>query len=98
MIENDAQLAATLDYIAKWADSLEGMRVHEAKKNSGIFPILAAGPLQEIRTNLEAARAFAHSESNTPPIANGSHKIAYRGIRATNEAGRSAEQTAAARV
>ena len=61
MIENDAQLAATLDYIAKWADTLEGMRRHEAEQNGGVFPTIAAGPLQEIRTNLEAARAFAHT-------------------------------------
>ena len=64
MIENDAQLAATLDYIAKWADILEGMRCHEAEQNGGVFPTIAAGPLHEIRTNLEAARAFVHDGSN----------------------------------
>ena len=66
MIENDVQLAATLDYIAKWADTLEGMRRHEAECNGGIFPVLAAGPLQEIRSNLDIARAFAHATGNTP--------------------------------
>ena len=63
MIENNAQLAATLDYIAKWADTLEGRRLYEAERNGGVFPTIAAGPLQEIRANLEAARAFAHTES-----------------------------------
>ena len=97
MIENDAQLAATLDYIAKWADTLEGMRLHELNKNGGIFPTIVAGPLHEIRTNLEAARAFANAGKDTPsPIANGSHKVTYRGIRTTDEGGRSAEQTVAA--
>jgi hypothetical protein len=69
MIENDAQLAATLDYIAKWADTLEGMRRHEAEQNGGVFPTIAAGPLHEIRTNLDAARAFAHAESEMAALA-----------------------------
>ncbi len=60
MIENNAQLAATLDYIAKWADLLEGMRSHEAEQNGGVFPTTVAGPLQEIRVNLEAARMFVY--------------------------------------
>ena len=68
MIENDAQLAATLDYIAKWADALEGMRRDEAKQNGGVFPTLAVGPLREIHANLEAARAFAHAENDMPPM------------------------------
>ncbi len=67
MIENNEQLAAALDYIAKWADTLEGMRRHEAEQNGGVFPTLAAGPLQEIRANLEAARAFAQGRSDVPP-------------------------------
>ena len=61
MIENEAQLAAALDYIAKWADTLEGMRRHEAEQHGGFSPTLAAGPLGEIRANLEAARIFAHT-------------------------------------
>ena len=58
MIENDAQLAATLDYIAKWADALEGMRRHEAEGHGGVFPTLAAGPLQEIRANAGSRPRF----------------------------------------
>ena len=68
MIENDAQLAATLDYIAKWADALEGMRRHEVERNGGVFPTLAAGSLQEMRANLEIARAYVHMVSDPPPI------------------------------
>lgn len=68
IIENETQLAAALDYIARWADTLEGMRRHEAEQNSGIFPTLAAGPLQEIRANLEVARAFAHGRSSSETI------------------------------
>jgi hypothetical protein len=66
MIENDTQLAATLDYIAKWVDMLEGMRLHEAEQNGGVVPTIAAGPLQEIRVNLDAARTFAHTRSDAP--------------------------------
>ena len=72
MIENNVQLAATLDYIAKWADALEGMRRDEAARNGGVFSTLAAGPLNEIRTNLEVARAFARTE-DAPPFPNDSH-------------------------
>jgi hypothetical protein len=64
-IQSEAELVATLDYIAKWADTLEGMRRHELEQNThsdSVFLTLVAGPLQEIRTNLEAARAFAHAE------------------------------------
>ncbi len=68
MIENDAQLAVTLDYITKWADTLEGTHCHEAEQNGGVFPTLAAGPLREIRANLEAARAFAHADRDMPPM------------------------------
>ena len=68
MIENHTQLAATLDYIAKWADILEGMRCHEVEQNGGVFPTIASGPLHEIRTNLEAARAFANAGSNMPQL------------------------------
>jgi hypothetical protein len=71
-IKSEAELVATLDYIAKWADTLEGMRRHEAEQgvdnnNNSVFLTLAAGPLQEIRTNLEAARAFAHNELDNSP-------------------------------
>jgi hypothetical protein len=67
VIKNETQLAATLDYIAKWADVLEGMRRNEVERSGGVFPTLAAGPLQEIRANIEVARAFAHSVSHVPP-------------------------------
>lgn len=68
MIENDAQLVATLDYIAKWADTLEGMRRHEAEQNGGVFPTIAAGPLNEIRANLETVRAYIHTAGDTSPL------------------------------
>jgi hypothetical protein len=68
VIENEAQLAATLDYIAKWADALEGMRRHEAESHGGVFPTLAAGPLQEIRLNLGAACAFARADRAAPAL------------------------------
>ena len=68
-IQNESQLAATLDYIAKWADMLEAMRRQEMAQCGGVFPTLAAGPLQEIRTNLDIAREFVKRScaTNSPP-------------------------------
>ncbi len=68
MIENNKQLAATLDYIVKWVDALEGMRLHEGEVTGGVFPTLAAGPIKEIRENLEIARTYAHSEQQKPAL------------------------------
>ena len=78
-IGNDAQLAATLDYIAKWADALEGMRRHEAECHGGVFPTLAAGPLQEIRLNLEAARTFARGDCAAPALESNSEMHSRNG-------------------
>ncbi len=59
MIENNEQLAATLEYIAKWADALEGLRQVEAAENkTSFFPVSANGPLTEIRENLALAREY----------------------------------------
>ena len=63
MIENQEQLAATLAYIAQWADKLEGMRQYELQAGNGLFPTLAAGPLSEIRKSLELARDYANREA-----------------------------------
>lgn len=63
MIENQEQLAATLAYIAQWADKLEGMRQYELQTGNGLFPTLAAGPLSEIRKSLELAYTYANRES-----------------------------------
>ena len=65
MIENQEQLAATLAYIAQWADKLEGMRQYELQTGNGLFPTLAAGPLAEIRKSLELAHAYANRDSTT---------------------------------
>ncbi len=53
--------------LAETYSTLTRMPPHEAEQNGGVFPTLAAGPLQEIRANLEAARAFAHAASDVPP-------------------------------
>ena len=79
-IENDAQLAATLDYIAKWADALERMRRHEAECHDGVFPTLAAGPLQEIRSHLEAARAFLQGDCAAPALETNSETRSRNGV------------------
>ena len=44
---------------------MEGMRIHEIERNGGVFPTIAAGPLNEIRLNLNAARAFVHTANET---------------------------------
>lgn len=51
--------------IGKWADTWEEMHRHTGEQG-GVFPTLAAGPLNEIRTNLEAARAFIHTQTGIP--------------------------------
>ncbi len=66
MIENQEQLAATLAYIAQWADKLEGMQQYELQTGNGLFPTLAAGPLSEIRQSLELARDYANREAAAP--------------------------------
>ena len=72
MIEDNEQLAATLDYISKWADMLEGMRRYEVDKGGGFFPISMAGPLGEIRKNLVEARDFLHKQQPSNSSLNGS--------------------------
>lgn len=68
MIENDEQLAATLEYITKWADALEGMRQYELQAKNGLFASLADGPLGEIRKNLELANAYVNRDDATQSL------------------------------
>jgi hypothetical protein len=58
MIHDAQELAASLDYAAKWADTLEGLRRHAQETDAVLLPTTSAGPLSEIRRVLTEAREF----------------------------------------
>ena len=59
MIHDAQELAASLNYAAKWADTLEGLRRHAQETDAVLLPTTSAGPLNEIRRVLAEAREFA---------------------------------------
>jgi len=63
MIENDEQLAGTLDYMEKLARALEGLRLGEEDKGNHMFAACASGFLNELRKNLDLARDYANREA-----------------------------------
>jgi len=59
VITDNVQLSASLRYMASFADSLEGMRRHALEsQDAALFPVLAAGPVDQIRQVLAEARAY----------------------------------------
>lgn len=58
MIESVQELSASLAYMAKWADTLEGLRHHAAQTDPMLLPTISAGPLGEIRRVLTEAQEF----------------------------------------
>ncbi len=58
MIENVQELSASLAYMTKWADTLEGLRCHAAQTDPVLLPTTSAGPLNEIRRVLREAQDF----------------------------------------
>ena len=58
MIENMPQLAGSLQYIAGWADMLEGLRRHAQATDATLLPTTSAGPLNDLRRVLAEAREF----------------------------------------
>lgn len=58
MIHDAQELAASLDYAAKWADTLEDLRRHAQETDAVLLPTTSAGPLSEIRRVLAEAREF----------------------------------------
>jgi len=58
MIHDAQELAASLDYAAKWADTLEWLRRHAQETCAVLLPPTSAGPLSEIRRILAEAREF----------------------------------------
>lgn len=65
MIENVQELSASLAYMAKWADTLEGLRCHAAQTDPVLLPTTSAGPLNEIRRVLTEAREFVSTLPTT---------------------------------
>jgi hypothetical protein len=58
MIQDAQELAASLEYAAKWADTLEGLRRHAQETDAALLATTSAGPLSEIRRVLAEAREF----------------------------------------
>ncbi len=58
-MENVRELSASLAYMARWADTLEGLRCHAAQTDPVLLPTTSAGPLNEIRRVLTEAQEFA---------------------------------------
>ena len=67
MIHNAQELAASLDYAAKWADTLEGLRHHAQETDAVLLPTTSAGPLSEIRRVLAEARQFVSRQGQEAP-------------------------------
>lgn len=69
MIENMQQLAGSLQYIAGWADLLEGLRRHAQQTDPALLPTTSAGPLNELRRVLAEVREFVEALPEvTPPV------------------------------
>jgi type VI protein secretion system component VasK len=60
MIETQSQILGSLEYAAKWADVLEGLRVSAAEAGTEVAVLTTAlgGPLSEIRRVLAEANKF----------------------------------------
>lgn len=73
MITNNTQLSASLRYISRFADALEGMRRHalEDEHSAAMLPGLSEGPLAQIRQTLTEIRAYVDSQPDSGPIGNG---------------------------
>jgi len=63
MIQDAQELAASLDYAAKWADTLEGLRRHAQETDAVLLPTTSAGPLGEIRRVLAEAQEFVSEKT-----------------------------------
>ncbi len=68
MIHDAQELAASLDYAAKWADTLEGLRRHAQETDAVLLPTTSAGPLSEIRRVLAEAREFVSGQGQEAPV------------------------------
>ena len=68
MIHDAQELAASLDYAAKWADTLEGLRRHAQETDAVLLPTTSAGPLSEIRRVLAEAREFVSGQGCGKPV------------------------------
>lgn len=73
MIQSINELSASLRYVSRWADTLEGLRRHAEETEAGLLPTTSAGPLAEIRRALLEAREFVDglTEETNSEIASG---------------------------
>ena len=58
MIRDMTELSASLRYISRWSDLLEGLRHQAAATDSTLLPTTSAGPLAEIRRVVAEAQEF----------------------------------------
>jgi len=63
MIHNVKELSASLRYVSRWADTLEGLRRNSVETDATLLPTTSAGPLAEIRRVITEAQEFVHSLS-----------------------------------
>ena len=68
-IETMEQLSATLVYLGKMADMLEGLRLYYGENGRDQFPVEASAPIHEIRKNLALAYDYAQREATREPVA-----------------------------
>ena len=61
MIQDIAELSASLRYVSNWADILEGLRRQAEETDAQLLPMASAGPLSEIRRVVGEAREFVES-------------------------------------
>ena len=67
MIQDVQELAASLEYAAKWADTLEGLRHHAKETDTALLPTMSSGPLSEVRRVLAEAREFVVTLNEEQP-------------------------------
>jgi predicted ATPase len=59
MIATTNELTATVEYVVKLADTLEGLRLYAQETGeTALLPLNAAGPLAHLRENLAEIRAY----------------------------------------
>jgi len=67
VIQDVQELAASLEYAAKWADTLEGLRRHAKETDATLLPTTSSGPLSEVRRVLAEAREFVATLNQEQP-------------------------------
>ncbi len=79
MIESTQELMASLQYMQRWADLLEGLRrVAQETSDTTLLPVTTEGPLSEIRRILAEASVYTKTLSE---VAEGESILSLNGSR-----------------